>query len=454
MLSVRILVDQLLGLAVCLICTNLSAQTSTSFTNYTEDTFALAIDMVGIKSGQVEMGKHEQEGRWEAALHLVTLDSFYMSKTEITQKQYLLFLNNSEVSSRGYLHGELCIDVRSSESSIRYNLSDSSFYIRGSDLLTSQNYPVNNVTWDGASEYCEWLSKITGKKYRLPTEAEWEYAAGGEKNKYQFAGGNDLDAVGWYSANSDDTLHPVGIKGGNSFGLYDMSGNVSEWCLDKNGTRDYGCDATNPLAINGPFRIDRGGHFSDDAEDCLVIERHWLPAITCRSEIGFRIVSSGDQETVFECNSSFSRGYDSRKGSSPLIQYDFGPIQTLSLGVERMKIYNNGFLLLHCHGPYAEVGISIDEDVPMLVSKVGYQYFFLTMIAARVNVINYTDFLHNQIGIRPEIGLSAFTLGTVAYGYTFSTARDDYFNISGSTLSARIQLMTFKTRIRRKPKLE
>ena len=126
-------------------------------------------------------------------------------------------------------------------------------YFQGDD------YPVEQVNWREAVTFCEKLSQMTGKTYRLPTEAEWEYAARGGQHadSTKYAGINNIDAVAWY--NSIQT-HPVGQKQPNGLGLYDMSGNVAEWCSDWYGK--YGSSAvSNPHGpASGTHRICRGGH--------------------------------------------------------------------------------------------------------------------------------------------------------------------------------------------------
>ncbi|MBR0324280.1 MAG: SUMF1/EgtB/PvdO family nonheme iron enzyme, partial [Bacteroidales bacterium] len=94
------------------------------------------------------------------------------------------------------------------------------------------NLPVENVTWFDCQEFIRKLNELTGKQFRLPTEAEWEYAARGGKHSYgaKYAGDNDIDNVAWYGDNSNNTTHPVGLKRPNELGLYDMTGNVQEWC--------------------------------------------------------------------------------------------------------------------------------------------------------------------------------------------------------------------------------
>ena len=137
--------------------------------------------------------------------------------------------------------------------------------------------PVVNVNWDDAVAYCDWMSQKTGKLYRLPTEAQWEYAArGGKQNKgYKYSGSQSIDSVGWYSTNSMNGISTVALKQPNELGLYDMSGNADEWCQDM--IVRYGYEAgpqTNPLgAKTGTYRVTRGGSYMDDEGRCRASAR-------------------------------------------------------------------------------------------------------------------------------------------------------------------------------------
>ena len=128
--------------------------------------------------------------------------------------------------------------------------------------------PVEQVSWFDCQEFIRKLNQLTGQNFRLPSEAEWEYAArGGNRSKgYKYAGSNDVDAVAWYGGNSGNTTHPVKTKQPNELGIYDMSGNVYEWCEDK-----YSENYNSPRHLFG--RVLRGGTWFDDARDVRVSYR-------------------------------------------------------------------------------------------------------------------------------------------------------------------------------------
>ena len=200
----------------------------------------------------------------EKPVHNVTLDNFFIAKTQVTQALWRAVM---EV-------GPDC----NGEWEARYGLGD--------------EYPAYRVSWSDIQDFLEKLNQLTDKQFRLPTEAEWEYAArGGKKgdgNKY--SGGYDLSTVAWFTGNSDGHTHPVGQKAPNPLGLYDMSGNVWEWCNDWYGT--YG----RILQINpqGPFsgssRVLRGGSWRDNANYCRVSSRSWFSPNGKYNGYGFRIV--------------------------------------------------------------------------------------------------------------------------------------------------------------------
>jgi len=146
---------------------------------------------------------------------------------------------------------------------------------KGDDL------PVEKVSWNDAKEFIKKLNVKTGKNYRLPTEKEWEYAAreGKAKSSYEYSGSNDVDEVAWYGENSDDATHKVGTKKPNALGIYDMTGNVWEWCED---CYDSSCSD----------RVLRGGSWHSSAQNCRVADRSDISPGDSDSDslLGFRLV--------------------------------------------------------------------------------------------------------------------------------------------------------------------
>ena len=159
------------------------------------------------------------------------------------------------------------------------------------------NCPVERVSWNDVQEFIEKLNELTGKNYRLPTEAEWEYAAkGGEKTMgYRYAGRNNINFVSWYSVNSGNKTNPVGKKEPNELGLYDMSGNVWEWVNDWFGNYTNS-PKDNPIGPDkGDFKIVKGGSWFGYIGGSRVSCRGSDEPVNRRSYIGFRIALSADE---------------------------------------------------------------------------------------------------------------------------------------------------------------
>ena len=192
-------------------------------------------DMVYIETVEYTMGAtKEQKGEAnsdEKPAHEVVLDCFYLCKYEVTQELWEAVMGNNPS------------------------------YFKGKKL------PVENVSWYDCQDFIMKLNTLTGKKYRLPTEAEWEYAARGGSNSmhYKYSGGNNLEYVSWYFHNSMDKTHTVGMMIPNELGLYDMSGNVWEWCQDWYGPYNKKT-AYNPTGPASAFnRVFRGGGYDNPA---------------------------------------------------------------------------------------------------------------------------------------------------------------------------------------------
>lgn len=138
------------------------------------------------------------------------------------------------------------------------------------------NLPVEQVSWNDCQVFIQKLNQLTGKQFRLPTEAEWEYAArGGHKSRgYKYAGGNNIDLVAWYTGNSGNETHTVATKQANELGVYDMSGNVWEWCSDRYGDYQSSSQSDPQGPSSGSDRVNRGGSYYLSAGSCRVSYRY------------------------------------------------------------------------------------------------------------------------------------------------------------------------------------
>lgn len=247
----------------------------------------IALDFVEVQGGSFEMGCNgNQIGLCEDdenPSHLVTLSSFKISKYEITNDQFAQFLNSVGCGSDGYFNNLKYIHIESDTCQVKYN--GSNFYA----LDGMEQRAAIFITWYGAHAFCEWAGG------RLPTEAEWEYAArgGNMSNGYRYSGGNNINSVAWYSDNSQQVNHDIGTKEPNELGIYDMSGNVREWCNDWFDYYYYQSSPTdNPQGPDsGVYRVLRGGSFFVQSANCRVSDRYWgLEEETFyRYEAGFRV---------------------------------------------------------------------------------------------------------------------------------------------------------------------
>ena len=216
-------------------------------------------NMVHVEGGTFTMGATSEQGtdadKDEKPAHQVTLSSFSIGKYEVTQEEWEAVMGNNPSSFKG------------------------------------AKRPVERVSWNDCQEFIRKLNTMTGKRFRLPTEAEWEYAArGGNKSiGYKYAGSDNLDRVAWYDSNSGNSTHDIGQKSPNELGLYDMSGNVWEWCQD--WYDGYSSNSqTNPSGpSSGSNRVFRGGSWYPDAWYCRVSYRRGHSPGSTIDNLGLRL---------------------------------------------------------------------------------------------------------------------------------------------------------------------
>jgi formylglycine-generating enzyme required for sulfatase activity len=246
------LIATIISLITCLHCLGQ--------TNYTELVDKEHFEMIYVEGGVFKMGcTHDNKevcSDDEFPVFSVSLPDYYIGKFPVTHALYEAVMGESIGQVKG------CPEC-----------------------------PIESVNWYDALEFIEKLNELTGKKYRLPTEAEWEYAArGGVKSKgYIYAGGNDINLVGWYNEHKLTRIEPVGLKNPNELGIYDMSGGVWEWCQDSYTEYDNR-RKRNPLGVKkGRFKVLRGGSWTVTEENCRVSARHRYFPHTRTYDFGFRI---------------------------------------------------------------------------------------------------------------------------------------------------------------------
>ena len=279
--TITIAEGQTATLTGALVATQSNNSNSTSTATSTEmgsavETFTVngvSFKMVRVEGGTFMMGSKDSDAySSEKPVHQVTLSSYAIGETEVTQELWQAVMGKNPSHFKG------------------------------------ENLPVEQVSWEDCQEFIRQLNAKTGRTFRLPTEAEWEFAArGGVKSRgYKYCGSNSIGDVAWYWENSGNNplsgewdndrinsnhcrTHPVKTKQANELGLYDMSGNVLEWCSDWYGS--YGSNAqTNPIGpSSGSGRVIRGGSWCHAAEDCRSIDRDYcLPSYPC-SNLGLRL---------------------------------------------------------------------------------------------------------------------------------------------------------------------
>lgn len=217
--------------------------------------------MQRVEGGSFVMGatseQYDPDTYTDKPAHLVFLSPYYIATTEVTNRLWRAVMNEREML----------------------------------DLSGYPEHPVSFVSWIEAHEFIRRLDSITGMPFRLPTEAEWEYAArGGEKSKrFRFAGSDEPDSVGWLYSIAGQWTHPVARKQPNELGLYDMTGNVSEWCQDLYGPYQLSTRPDPCGADTGSYRIVRGGSYDEAKANCHLSVRRWYKPEATAGYLGFRV---------------------------------------------------------------------------------------------------------------------------------------------------------------------
>jgi formylglycine-generating enzyme required for sulfatase activity len=283
----------------------------------------VSFDMVAVPGGTFLMGspKDEKDRKDdEGPQHPVTVRPFWMGKCEVHWDMYDPWWREnpgSKAEQREVESGKKKVTPKEADAISRPTPT----YADPTFGYGHDGYPVLSVTHHAAMEYCRWLSEKTGKVYRLPTEAEWEWACrAGSKTTYPTGADADgLKDVAWYAENSDDQPHPVGQKKANAWGLHDMVGNVGEWCIDLYKKDYYGSLPANK-ATTGPVNLPtgdryghvvRGGSWADKAPGLRsairrVSEKNWNKQdpqqpksiwwLTDGDTVGFRIVRAVEEQ--------------------------------------------------------------------------------------------------------------------------------------------------------------
>lgn len=251
---------------------------------FTDTINGVTFNMVQVEGGTFTMGSTYLDA-WigdaytdECPSHKVTLSDYYIGETEVTQALWEAVMNYEGLCADGAIIRKAFSVWLDQNPSTEYGLG--------------ANYPAYNVSYEDIVEvFIPRLNAITGKSYSLPTESEWEFAArGGNKSRgCEYSGSDNIGDVAWYTGNSSSRTHEVGTKSPNELGLYDMSGNVWEWCSDWYGSYSSSSQ-TNPTGpTSGSYRVLRGGGWYSFAQYCRVSYRHYYDPVNRDYSRGFRL---------------------------------------------------------------------------------------------------------------------------------------------------------------------
>lgn len=224
----------------------------------------VSFTMAPVKGGTFIMGARDIDNNAyneEKPPHQVKLSDYYIGQTLVTQELWQMVMGNNPSNWKGNQH------------------------------------PVEQVSWNDCQRFIKLLNNMFHENFRMPTEAEWEYAArGGQLSRgYNYSGGNNLEDVAWFFENSAAASHDVCMKHSNELGIYDMTGNVSEWCSDWFAAAYYMLSPTDnpPGPSTGSFRVIRGGNYSDRATSCRITCRSFLWPTGKLGTVGFRLAMDG-----------------------------------------------------------------------------------------------------------------------------------------------------------------
>ncbi|MBC7382876.1 MAG: SUMF1/EgtB/PvdO family nonheme iron enzyme [Bacteroidia bacterium] len=220
-------------------------------------------EMISVEGDTFMMGDIFKEGLSNETPHKVMVSDFKIAKTETTVAQWKVYCKSQKTSM---------------PKEPRWGWID--------------NFPITGISWIDAMGYCNWLSTTTGKTYRLPTEAEWEFAARGGKSghAYKYSGSPNLIDVAWYRESSKGKIHPVAKKNANELGLFDMSGNAWEWCSDWYGLFDLKTISNPQGRKEGRERVSKGCDYNNDSASCRLSHRVPLAPEIKHDGHGFRVV--------------------------------------------------------------------------------------------------------------------------------------------------------------------
>lgn len=221
----------------------------------------LTFTMQRVEGGSFVMGatddQYDRDIYTDKPAHLVFLSPYYIATTEVTNALWHSIMPERDtIGPKGY-----------------------------------PTNPINYISWNECQEFVRRLDSITGMPFRLPTEAEWEYAArgGADSRHYRYAGGNEADSVGWTYSSSGNWTHPVARKQPNELGLFDMTGNVSEWCQDRFGAYQLSTTPDPCGPDTGSYRVVRGGSYDECNANSHISVRRWYKPETAAGYIGFRV---------------------------------------------------------------------------------------------------------------------------------------------------------------------